>query len=127
MKKFILLIVITTFFACDSSDDSQEQVFNPPNWIQGTWDADNADEANVKFTTDNFCTIILNVEACLASAIEGSYGTIRIENEVVTDTDYKFTINRTTGSTNFHYRKKTDSTMVFVLLSNIETVVFNKK
>ena len=131
MKKLILLIVITTFFACDSSDDSSdtnsESVFNPPTWIQGTWAADNADEAGVKFTSDNFCTIIANVDACLAAVIEGSFGTIRVENEVISDTDYKFTINRTTGSTNFHYRKKTDNSMVFVLLDNVETIVFEKK
>ena len=127
MKKLILLIVITSFFACDSSDDSSDSAFNPPTWIQGTWQADNADEAGVKFTTDDFCTIIANVDACLASVIESSYGAIRVENEVISDTDYKFTINRTTGTTNFHYRKKTDNSMVFVLLSNIETVVFEKK
>ena len=130
MKKLILIFVITTFFACDSSDDSidteDKQSFNPPTWIQGSWETEITDEANVKFTADNFCTVVSEVDACFKSVVDGSLGLITVENEKITDTDYEFTIKRPTNSTSFHYRKKTDSSIVLVVL-NQETIVFTKQ
>lgn len=131
MKKLILLFFITTsFLACESSDDTTDSedtsVFNPPTWIQGTWESEVLDSSGVKFTTDNFCTIALDNDTCYKTIIDSSLGLISVENETSTDTDYEFTIKRPTNSTSFHYRKKTDTSIVLVVLE-IETTVLNKE
>ncbi len=59
MKKIYLILIAFTLFTC-SSDDSEfkkDSLFNPPNWIQGTWIGDTSSifESTIEFvfTSDN--------------------------------------------------------------------------
>ncbi|WP_066221796.1 hypothetical protein [Formosa haliotis] len=132
MKRLILIFVITSFFiSCSSDDDNDDQnkaAFNPPAWIQGTWEADLIDEVGVgvKFKADDYCNIVTGNDVCFKTVVEESLGLITVEDEQSTDTEYKFTIKRPLETTSFHYKKKSDTSIVLVVL-NIDTVVYDKK
>ena len=37
IKKLLPLIFTLTLFSCDNSDSIDNSIFNPPNWLLGTW------------------------------------------------------------------------------------------
>ncbi|MGJ5642563.1 hypothetical protein [Formosa sp. S-31] len=128
MKKLALLLTLLFCFSCSTSDDNDtetSQSFNPPEWIQGEWELPETDLTGLKFTNDNFCTIINGTEACFKSVVDASEGVITV-NESISTTEYKVTIDYVTEEKTFHYKKKSDTEIAMMIL-NLETAIYVKK
>lgn len=130
MKKLTALLTLLISFSCSTSDDIDTdnintQTLNPPEWIQGNWELSNSDLNGLKFTNDDFCTIITGTEACFKSAVESSEGLITVKENILQN-EYKVTINYVTDQKTFHYRKKSDTEIAMIVL-NLETAVYVKK
>ncbi|WP_435134483.1 hypothetical protein [Formosa sp. A9] len=130
MKKLLLVLSLMLCFACDSSDDNNDaddhSRFHPPSWIRGTWYANANDLTGVRFTSDDFCNIITGTTECFKALIEQSHEIASVENESITDTDYKFTIEYGNKGGDFHYRKKSDTEIVLVVQGLETNIIYIK-
>ncbi|MDV6169546.1 hypothetical protein R1T16_14010 [Flavobacterium sp. DG1-102-2] len=104
MKKIILLLTALIALAC-SNDETEtvavnQNTFNPPAWIQGTWAKENAAAADYNFVinADNICSTAANTNsACWKEGIaelkkkNANY----VISEEATDTFYSvsYTVN----------------------------------
>lgn len=136
MKKTILLFaicIVLTLTSCSSDDDSsdnQDNLFNPPSWIIGTWLDESEPEwqqiGGFQFTNDNILDINADGETILnfkeAYANSESAGITVDEEE--TDSSYRVKII-SNGVTNLDYKfnKNSDTDIVYELSSTYNIVL----
>lgn len=102
MKKLLFVFTALLLFSCSSDNTTQSiNSIKPPQWIIGTWlsqeDLDLGVTTGVKFTSSNFCTLLLQSSFCLNGFIE--------VQQTVSDTDYEFSVGDSTISTTYHFKK----------------------
>jgi len=116
MKKTILRLMFaaaltatfTTVTSCGSDDSeefsiSDEKHFNPPTWIQGKWadEFDEGDQYSYEFKADNFIMKAANgsqdFNAYINLANASGMRMMSVEEEVKTETRYKFVIKTIGG------------------------------
>ncbi|WP_335965238.1 hypothetical protein [Galbibacter sp. PAP.153] len=112
-KRTLLFILLLIIYSCSSSDDNNNNsnLFNPPKWIQGTWlYIDNeVVVGGYEFTSDNFISIIgenqlrTNFKELLEAS--QSAGNTPIVDEIITETEYSFTIDQGINSQRFSFYK----------------------
>ncbi|OYQ35082.1 hypothetical protein CHU92_11245 [Flavobacterium cyanobacteriorum] len=120
--KNLLFIFTFLLMSCSGSDDNSstnngnQNFFNPPSWIQGRW-MGFADGINTgmgfKFTSDNWCVITGNSTYCWKEVMEAP-GQTATATEQVSDTDYIVTIT-TSNTTNVYHFRKVSTTQIQIL------------
>lgn len=114
-----LLYVLTAFliFSCSSSDEGlNKSDFNPPAWIQGTWNDEFGSGAGFKFSTNNIIILVPPSEQSLQGLITlGRTGgqTATVE-ETISNTSYSAKLNFYGGqSTTYTFNKLSDTELEY--------------
>lgn len=114
-KQLLAIVFISTLFlsSCSKDDETSKSIFNPPNWIAGTWlekPSNTKNQSGYKFTANNVILIlktnsgiqeVLNQREALKPAVEigqtkieetksDTYYTAKIISGGITVTEYKF-------------------------------------
>lgn len=112
----ITIILLFSLASCSSDDDnsSNSQIsINPPQWIQGKWlQEDNSTVVGYRFTSNDFITIVTNVETSQREQLEAfaSSGQSVSANDSSTNSSYSLTINTIGGqSTIYNFTKISDT------------------
>lgn len=112
----ITIILLFSLASCSSNDDnsSNSQIsINPPQWIQGKWlQEDNSTVVGYRFTSNDFITIVTNVETSQREQLEAfaSSGQSVSANDSSTNSSYSVTINTIGGqSTIYNFTKISDT------------------
>ncbi|MEZ7500752.1 hypothetical protein QO200_18710 [Flavobacterium sp. Arc3] len=119
MKNLLYVFTALLIFSCSSSDDSSgtsSSDINPPTWIQGTWKQEGALQGQglgFKFSSNDFCTLILNGDLCT----QGQIDSFRKAGEKVTVEE---TISSTSYSAKINYPMGQSVTYSFSKISNTE-------
>lgn len=124
MKKLLFVFTAILLFSCSSDNNSQStNSIKPPQWIIGTWlsqeDLDLGITTGVKFTSNNFCTLLMQSSFCLNEFIE--------VQQTVSDTDYEFSIGDSTLSTAYHFKKFGNNKIQVINKSGIVVNIFTKQ
>jgi len=114
-KIYILILTTLIIFSCSSSEDnnSKNNSLNPPAWIQGTWaqkygsNGSYTYQPTFTFTKNDFCTISANSSICI---LESASSTPDLKiNEIITDSEYKFSFNLKGVTTTYRFIKVSNS------------------
>ena len=124
MKKIILLLTALIALACSNDETDtiavNQNAFNPPAWIQGTWSKENATESdyNFVFNADNICSAATKTNsACWKEGItELKKNNIEyVISEEATDTFYSVSYTANGKVTSVMFTKMSDTKIdVFV-------------
>jgi len=128
MKKIIFAAILGLIFfsSCSKEDEDNDSnsnnngtdsSINPPSWIIGTWTVEDSSRgAGVKFTTDDFCTVITNYSDCNKTKLE------LIPNSQVTErttsTSYYLMLDFGTFQTEYEFEKISENEIKDVILSS---------
>ncbi len=120
----LLFVVLLTSCSSSSDNNSSSNLFNPPNWIQGTW-RDNA-SFGFKFTPDNVCQLVSTNENCFKEMINSYNASIpnssSVDEEINTNTEYKFSYTVQSTTQYFHFIKLTNNTIEYHQDSGVSPV-----
>jgi hypothetical protein len=128
------LILKTSFFflllsSCSSSSDNESNTntnnnnahLNPPTWIHGSWVQYSSQQINLggfKFTNNDFCVIAIygNQISCFGQTFQTP------PTEVITSTEYKFSITSAGTTNNYHFIKLSNTQIKFENNDGIERI-----
>jgi hypothetical protein len=128
--KYILLIITLMTLSCssDSGNDSANNKFNPPNWIQGTWQDNTA--FGFKFTSNNVCQLISTNQSCFKEMIDSYNASIpnsaTVEEETISDTEYKFSYSVSGVTQYYHFVKLSNTSIEFNQSSGNNPIYFKQ-
>lgn len=115
------ITILLTFFAsilivsCSSdSEDNNNILLSPPSWTHGTW-KDEVGLYTAKFTSNNLIFESGGTSLNFSEVANSTQG-ISIAELINTDSEYKVKFAGTT----YHFRKKSDSQIAFVLADDSE-------
>lgn len=109
MKKLLFAFGLILLLSCSNDSDenksSSNSSFHPPSWIQATW----KDEISFgyRFSSDNFCSILLSSENCNKEYFEliKKTGITVTIIEDISSTEYKFSYILQGQSISYHFVK----------------------
>ncbi|MDQ0780570.1 hypothetical protein [Chryseobacterium sp. W4I1] len=113
MKHLFLVVIVAIFFvSCSNNDDDSSlqqnnpvttQYFHPPIWVQGSWKVGNT--SYYKFTNDDFIYVMNGTSyKAILTQTAASNQTAKVD-EVISDTDYNFTITAGTSGGTYKFHK----------------------
>ena len=133
MKKVILLIFFTTLLSCSSDDNNSKDSknsFNPPAWIQGRWINNEIIPLGFKFSKNDVCNIQYTTDLCIKAALDiynGTQAQISIDEEIKSDTEYKFSYTVQGTTINYHFIKVAPTKIQEVLADPNGDLLYTKK
>jgi hypothetical protein len=112
----LMLLNFLFFYGCDSSsptDDDNPGIksgtqFSPPAWLHGTWRGD-FDLERFIFSHDN--VIWITFHGATTNNFGENYNRDEIKQDIITDTEYKFTI--VPQDLYFHFNKISSSSLSY--------------
>lgn len=123
---FLIALIAISFVNCSGNDDdstSQQnnlvttQYFHPPTWVQGSWKVSNT--SYYKFTNDDFIYVINGTSyKAILTQTAASNQTAKVD-EIVSDTDYNFTITAGASSGSYKFHKISSTQIQWVNGNNI--------
>lgn len=136
MRKLVYVFFMTmVLLGCSSDDNSgsngNNQFFNPPSWIHGTWlqmyDENFSLGFGYKFTSNNVCQIASQTTTCFKEMLENydvTAGVIEVstDEEIKSNTEYKFSYTVAGVTQEFHFRKVSNSEIEMVSNSGVNPV-----
>lgn len=129
MKKLLLLFVSILFIGCsdDDSNSVNSGIYNPPDWIQGTWGMAETEFTNevayFKFTSDDICQLTSLSSVCWKEMAQ-NYQTSGVElntDEEITSDYYEATIGAS-GVNNTLKFERISATKIIWLSGNFELI-----
>lgn len=135
MKKLVYVFFMTmVLLGCSSDDNSgsngNNQFFNPPKWIHGTWlqmyEEDFSTGLGYKFTSNDFCTVVSQTTTCLKEHLQQVYDLgqqAEVDEEIKSNTEYKFSYTIAGVTQEFHFRKVSDTKIEMVSYLGINAVL----
>jgi hypothetical protein len=127
MKKISILLVLTLFWACSNSDNSNSSSnsdFHPPDWIQGVWKQNtmNSYGGIFSFSKNDFCvTLMGTAKQCQQESINQSrkFGNAVVVTEAITTTTYTAEMKYSNGqSVIYSFRKLSNNSIEWTSVSN---------
>ena len=115
MKKLLLVLFSAVFlFGCSSSDGNSgsNTSFNPPSWIQGRWLEENLGVSGYRFTNNDVMLVITTTEFSIGGQIKSANNVgvkTSINEEIKTNTEYKFSYTIESSTQYFHFVKVSDT------------------
>lgn len=129
----VLLFSLVSCSSDDNDDSNNGQIsINPPQWIQGKWlQEDNSTVVGYRFTSNDFITIVANVETSQREQLEAfaNSGQSVSATDSSTDSTYSVTINTIGGqSTIYNFTKISDTEISNSQFDNLPIdVIFTKQ
>ena len=142
MKKIYLILIAVLVFSCSADDPEFERnnLFNPPNWIHGTWTGDASGLLQVtieyvftidnikqtRFTTDNNGVVKVNNYKDLKSSYTGIVNSI---DENISSNNYSYTLPEnlmySPNGDSFYSFKKISANQVILQIPNPDDSTFD--
>lgn len=133
MRKLVYVFFMTmVLLGCSSDDNSgsngNNQFFNPPSWIHGTWL--DISESGYRFTSNNVCQITSFNQLCFKEMLE-NYNTtgaveVNVDEEIKSNTEYKFSYTVAGTTQEFHFRKLSDTEIEMVSSLGVNPILYKQ-
>lgn len=123
MKKTLLFVCFALCFVAlftSCLEPGEEDLFNPPSWIRGTWE-DSTATLTYTFTTHGISTSITSPYHAIA-ILSGMYEDNDVV-ETITDSLYEFTVSDSgVFMISYHFQKLTATTLNYTRINAAGTV-----